>query len=273
MEKFFEQYTTIAQNFPSACSDYLPLLSFQSVFISCSLYLLFCFLLQKILGVKKDRVDSGFTYYLGLVHNFNMFFFSLVCFLGLAYETYNAYKKDGFESIFCDSTSKNVKGGMTFWIYLYYLSKFYEFLDTLIIVLRRSQLRFIHVYHHVTTMLVAFLGLWSCSTAMWIPILLNTLVHVIMYYYYILVCLGQKVWWKNFLTDFQLFQFVVDIVSFKFWLYIYYFEMMPIGKKCSGDFNFGLIADFVLITFFFLFLRLRIQNSRRQNTDQKEKNH
>lgn len=121
MENYLEQYQKFASNFPSACSDYLPLLNFQTVVLSCSIYLLFCFLLQKILGVKKENVDYGFTYYLGLVHNFNMFFFSLICFLGLAYETFNAYSKGGFESIFCDSESKNVKGGMTFWIYLYYL--------------------------------------------------------------------------------------------------------------------------------------------------------
>lgn len=121
-------------------------------------------------------------------------------------------------------------------------------------------------------MLVAFLGLWSCSTAMWIPILLNTFVHIVMYYYYILVCLGQNVWWKMYLTDLQLVQFVIDIVSFKFWLYIYHFEMKPIGKQCSGDFNFGLIADVILISFFFLFFSLRMKNARREKAKTEKKN-
>ncbi len=31
----------------------------------------------------------------------------------------------------------------------------------------------------------------------------NSLVHVVMYYYYMLVTLGKPVWWKKYLTVFQ----------------------------------------------------------------------
>jgi fatty acid elongase 3 len=31
----------------------------------------------------------------------------------------------------------------------------------------------------------------------------NSLVHVVMYYYYMLVTLGKSVWWKKYLTVFQ----------------------------------------------------------------------
>jgi hypothetical protein len=44
---------------------------------------------------------------------------------------------------------------------------------------------------------------------MWVPILLNTFVHIVMYYYYLLVIFGYKPWWKMHLTDLQLVQFVL----------------------------------------------------------------
>jgi fatty acid elongase 3 len=119
-------------------------------------------------------------------------------------------------------------------------------------------------------MLVALLGLYSCATAMWIPLLLNTFVHIVMYYYYLLVCLGYPVWWKMYLTDLQIFQFVIDIVSFTFWLYIYWFVMIPAGKQCSGSFWGGVFAYVVLWSFLFLFTRLRMQNARKES--QRESN-
>ena len=36
-----------------------------------------------------------------------------------------------------------------------------------------------------------------------LTMLSNSLVHVVMYYYYMLVTLGKSVWWKKYLTVFQ----------------------------------------------------------------------
>lgn len=45
---------------------------------------------------------------------------------------------DGIEILFCDQGRKETgKGHLYFWIYLFYLSKFYELLDTVLIVIRK----------------------------------------------------------------------------------------------------------------------------------------
>lgn len=47
----------------------------------------------------------------------------------------------GFEYLFCDSRREYVnKGPLWFWMYIFYLSKFYELIDTVLIVLRKVRL-------------------------------------------------------------------------------------------------------------------------------------
>ncbi|XP_057668518.1 elongation of very long chain fatty acids protein AAEL008004-like [Diorhabda carinulata] len=96
----------------------------------------------------------------------------------------------------------------------YYISKLTEFADTLFFVLRKktSQITFLHVYHHSLTpietwFLVKFLagGHGTFSN------LINNLVHVFMYFYYMVAAMGPEyqkyVWWKKHLTTLQLIQF------------------------------------------------------------------
>ncbi|XP_017777182.1 PREDICTED: elongation of very long chain fatty acids protein AAEL008004-like [Nicrophorus vespilloides] len=96
----------------------------------------------------------------------------------------------------------------------YYISKLSEFADTVFFVMRKkdSQITLLHLYHHSLTpletwVLVKFVagGHGTFSN------LINNLVHVIMYFYYMVSAMGpdyQKyLWWKKHLTTIQLTQF------------------------------------------------------------------
>jgi fatty acid elongase 3 len=120
-------------------------------------------------------------------------------------------------------------------------------------------------------MLISFLGIWSCATAMWWPILLNTFVHIVMYFYYTLVILGQKVSWKNHLTLLQLTQFALDLALFAYWIFYNVFYLFPVGKQCSGDFYFGCFACFVVFSFLILFSRLYLKNLAKDAKNAKKK--
>ena len=50
-----------------------------------------------------------------------------------------------------------------------------------------------------------FVSLHLLTVFLWLSsgCLFNSLVHVVMYYYYMLVTLGKSVWWKKYLTVFQ----------------------------------------------------------------------
>ncbi|XP_045534233.1 elongation of very long chain fatty acids protein 7-like [Papilio machaon] len=98
--------------------------------------------------------------------------------------------------------------------WVYYFSKLSEFADTIFFVLRKkkSQITWLHLYHHALTpfeawLLVKFIagGHGTFSNVV------NNLVHVIMYSYYMMAAMGPQyhkyLWWKKHLTTLQLVQF------------------------------------------------------------------
>jgi fatty acid elongase 3 len=200
--------------------------------------------------------------YCALLHNFNMMVISFVCLIGLVYEVSVAYTKDGMYAIICDPHQKYNNGKIIIWIYFYYISKYIELFDTFLLVLRRSQLRFIHTYHHVTTMFITFFGLATGGTGQWIIITLNVFVHVIMYYYYVQVTLGRHVWWKTYVTDIQLTQFAIDVLFLSYYIYAELVYERPIGNSCSGDLTGAILCDIIVSSFFVLFFQLRQRNLR-----------
>ena len=104
-------------------------------------------------------------------------------------------------------------------LWLFYVSKIWDFWDTIFIVLGKKwrQLSFLHVYHHTTI----FLFYWLNSQInydgdIYLTVLLNGFIHTVMYTYYF-ICMHTKVpetgkslpiWWKSSLTAMQLVQFV-----------------------------------------------------------------
>jgi hypothetical protein len=105
-------------------------------------------------------------------------------------------------------------------LWLFYISKVWDFWDTIFIVLGKkwNQLSFLHVYHHTTI----FLFYWLNSHVnydgdIYLTILLNGFIHTVMYTYYF-ICMHTKVpetgrslpiWWKSSLTMMQMIQFVI----------------------------------------------------------------
>ena len=97
----------------------------------------------------------------------------------------------------------------------FYLSKIYEFIDTFIMIANGNirQVSFLHVYHHSFTALFGKLvvTLDNGGSDVWYAIFINSLVHVVMYSYYLMATLVKNkkyLFWGKYLTMFQLTQFV-----------------------------------------------------------------
>ncbi|XP_032672912.1 elongation of very long chain fatty acids protein AAEL008004 [Odontomachus brunneus] len=99
-------------------------------------------------------------------------------------------------------------------VYIYFLAKLTELLDTVFFVLRKKerQITFLHMYHH-TVMPMASWGAtkyYPGGHGIFIGII-NSFVHIIMYSYYLLAALlpqyQQYLWWKKYITTLQMGQF------------------------------------------------------------------
>lgn len=104
-------------------------------------------------------------------------------------------------------------------VWWYYFSKLLEFCDTFFFILRKKerQLTFLHVYHHSTMFTLWWIGIkWVPSGSTFLPAMVNSVIHVLMYSYYGLSALGPRIskylWWKRYLTIAQLIQFFTALI-------------------------------------------------------------
>lgn len=104
--------------------------------------------------------------------------------------------------------------------YVYWLSKFVEYLDTFFFILRKknNQVTFLHVYHHASMCVLWWMVCkWVPGGVSYFGATCNSFVHVVMYAYYGLSAIGPQMrpylWWKRYITKLQLTQFTVIIIS------------------------------------------------------------
>lgn len=143
---------------------------------------------------------------------------------------------------------------------LFGLSKFFEFIDTLFIVFRKSQLEFIHWYHHVITCLYTW---HSCYIVMNTGIyfaFMNLFVHTIMYFYYGL--LAKKIMilypYKKVLTILQITQMIFGTTLCIFWF------KYTSNYKYSELIN-NIIALLMYFSYFMLFIKILFRTKNKTN--------
>ncbi|EGG18483.1 GNS1/SUR4 family protein [Cavenderia fasciculata] len=233
------------------------------IFMAIISYLLTVYTIKAAMSNSKLK---GFSLgYVSAIHNLILCGWSLVMVLGVAYDAYliATTTSHGINCIFCSPKSNPFSGRIFYWHYLYFISKFYEFLDTIIIVLKKKPLIFLHIWHHSIVVLIVWTWLPEGIAYGNVGLFANTLVHVFMYYYYFRTSLNPsiRIWWKSYLTSGQLFQFTMSfILAIPFLVQdiSYDKETGIVGHSCVGwgGFSFTMMNNlFFLILFMNFYIK------------------
>jgi fatty acid elongase 3 len=133
-------------------------------------------------------------------------------------------------------------------LFFFILLKFYELFDTVLMVLKKRRLNFLHVYHHCIVIPLFYVYMTTNMVSQWILVVANSTVHVLMYYYYAMATVGRSVWWKRYITQAQIVQFVIDLTAT--WPYPVLYHS---AAGCSGSMRGWLFGQAVGLSFYKLF--------------------
>eukprot|EP00608_Synchroma_pusillum_P008956 CAMPEP_0198419560 /NCGR_PEP_ID=MMETSP1452-20131203/290_1 /TAXON_ID=1181717 /ORGANISM="Synchroma pusillum, Strain CCMP3072" /LENGTH=261 /DNA_ID=CAMNT_0044139693 /DNA_START=8 /DNA_END=793 /DNA_ORIENTATION=- len=186
-----------------------------------------------ILFKMRKPAPLGEFKLLSQLHNMFLTLLSVAMAVGVTVAAYERSLREGSaEWIVCEHPDTKLEGPVAFWLWVFYVSKTYEFLDTGIQMLRGRVPRHftLHVFHHAVVQNTTYL--WAkYPTSLSVPgMLANSSVHVIMYSYYYLASIGRTPWWKPYVTYVQVIQFLTSIVCL-FWMV----SLQLRGRECAGS--------------------------------------
>ena len=185
------------------------------------------------------------------LHNLSLAMFSAAC----AYNSWpiviQHWLHRGFMATYCDMDGTLWgEAGLGAWCTIFYISKYYEFLDTWILVLKGKEASFLQVYHHTGIVLAMWGGVASQSAWLLWVVLLNSVIHTVMYTYFFIKTVRPKIEIKaaRYLTMAQIGQFLLGITSSA--------GVLVMGEECDTAssrfslaflhvYGYGLIALFV----------------------------
>mmetsp|Transcript_2814 Transcript_2814/g.4234 ORF Transcript_2814/g.4234 Transcript_2814/m.4234 type:complete len:280 (-) Transcript_2814:551-1390(-) len=221
----------------------------------CVAVLLGFYLLSKPIFVQLTKiVDPKASWFIAsiAIHNFLLAIFSLAVAANSWLIVFGYYGRYGAFETYCDpnGTLWGQSSGFGAWSYIFYISKYWEFVDTWILVLKGKNPSFLQVYHHTGIAFCMWVGVLSQSSWLLPVVLLNSVIHTLMYTYFLIKTISPKTEIKSakYLTKAQIGQFFFGI--------LYSFGILFMGEKCDSQssrfglaclhvYGYGLVALFM----------------------------
>ena len=187
-------------------------------------------------------------YIFSLIHNFGLHIFSLYTFTKLFWVliTNGVSLESGF---YFNQPS------MRWILFLFYLSKYYEYVDTMILYAKHKQPIFLQKFHHIGATIVWHLGFVYEFEGVYFASLINSGIHTVMYGYYFLSLFKDirpminK--YKVYITSAQVAQLAFGFVALP---WFYYSKESLVNQRIILDF------DLYIVCLIWLFLQFMIKN-------------
>lgn len=209
--------------------------------LSPILYVLYVKLITKIKPIPKSNIMLMFR----KTHNIFLSILSLYMLVVIALETISIGKFSSFNTLLCSSYNSNTIVINILNLFLY--SKYLEWLDTLFLHLSGKRISMLQYTHHMTTVLTVYSNIRDyVSPFSIIPMGLNCLVHIPMYWYFAFPK-GIMYKYRQLITISQLIQHIIVIFSCIATLIMDNCEQNEYGNK------FGLLMYFMYLFYFCIF--------------------
>ena len=141
--------------------------------------------------------------------------------IGMGYHWYNICKDNGFD-LCMNLHAKNVQninissnaaielwsGASGYYMWMFAISKYYEFIDTFIMMAKSYDIIFLHWWHHATVPILMCIHAIEHSSSVWTGSWFNCFVHTVMYSYCLSSIGFSLLSIKSLITTLQLIQFI-----------------------------------------------------------------
>jgi hypothetical protein len=191
---------------------------------------------------KHLRIHPIALYYFSVIHNFGLAIFSGYTCFALSKYLYEDGNPIGHMILLNDKIVTKYDS-LIFW---FYISKYYEYLDTILLYMQNKNPIFLQKFHHVGAVICWHLTYYNKVDAIVVGTIFNSGIHTVMYSYYLLTLLKIRLTsLKPLITSGQIIQLIAGNVYGS----IFYYP--PI--ETWSNYIIILLFDLYIIVLIFLF--------------------
>lgn len=159
--------------------------------------ILFYLTSKEPLRMLKDYVcfnhkSQEFTRFVA-AHNLALAVFSAVSAYNSWAVVFSHLFHHGIFSTYCDVEGNHWRSGLGAWSIIFYLSKYLEFIDTYILILKGKKPSFLQTYHHAGIAFCMWGGVVCQSAWLLFVVCLNSVIHTFMYTYFFIKTVAPSV--------------------------------------------------------------------------------
>jgi hypothetical protein len=216
-------------------------------FASPLLYVIYVEIAKRVLPVENKQSKPLFDA-AKLIHNMGLCIASLMLFVGVTYCAYESGKLGSLHAALCSPFAGPVVHETELVGRYFYLSKYWEWLDTAFLIIGGKEISWLQYTHHMSTAILVYVNISPfVSSASLLACFTNTFVHVFMYYYYAFPR-GFMRRYRQWITTIQIVQHCMCLSGMTY-IYLHKDECAttPIGTELA-------LAMYVMyLTFFVMF--------------------